>query len=190
PYHPALRRAAHALAALSLAGAGLTVFIDLAGMIGWVGKVAWLSQSYGVVLTALAVAGTLEWLAKISPDSLTRHMRRASAVLLPLILPLAADQALSVDLALAALIVFGIAYTVDTQTGFRAWSRDRWLATGGSLGFFLLIAGVAGPGAPNWVAIASSWPLLMLAVGSGLRLWEDDAARASVGSVPAPANHA
>lgn|GEM_PF-6789703 len=95
----------------------------------------------------------------------------------PVIVPVMLGETPAGKAALAGLLALGVAYMIDTSTGFRAWSRDRWIAAAGSLGFVLMLAGVVGPGAPNWVVIVASLPLLVMALYSVAGLWEDEVAR-------------
>ncbi|HEX8432758.1 MAG TPA: hypothetical protein VF625_15845 [Longimicrobium sp.] len=177
PHHPDLHRAAEKLGTVALVAMGITLPIIVAEWMGWIGPVSWLVPAVRVSLTLIALAEALKRLSTVRPDSLTRRMRQILAVLLPLIAAFLDPDHFPADAALAAFAAFGVAYTVDTQTGFRAWSLRRWIATVGSLGFALYVAGAVVPDPLSWAVSVAAVPLLMAAFYSVAELWVNDRAR-------------
>jgi hypothetical protein len=177
PYHPALHRASELVAATLIPIFGITLAVTIPFWLGWISFSPWLSSAIRVSLTLGVLAEALKRLSTVRPDSLTRRMRWILAVLLPVAAAFLDPDHFQADAALVASMAFGVAYTADTQTGFRAWSLDRWLATVGSLGFVLLLAGAFAPDPLGWVARVASIPLLVMALNCAMRLWEDEVAR-------------
>ncbi|HYW09271.1 MAG TPA: hypothetical protein VE913_20090 [Longimicrobium sp.] len=176
PHYPALHRASRTLWTMALAGSCIGFAIMGAVEIGWIAGVPWLVSLFRAGVACTLLGGALEHLSMVRPDSVTRRMHRTGAVLLPALL--ATVEWIPVNSALAAFLAFGVAYTIDTSTGFPAWSRERWMAAAGSMGFVVYLAGVAGPEHPlSWIAIAASLPLLVLAIYAGMRLHEVEKAR-------------